>query len=117
VDRFPESLRVLCSIANAAQSSALMFLLNSHCLIRALNIRSLLSGQYEDDRDEVMRNVRRPEAIMLVKNVDYISKEAFLHHVQALYNGFDSLPFSCIWALRLGSFGNGWDDRCMLRAA
>lgn len=54
---------------------------------------------------------------MLIKSVDYISKEAFLHHVQALYDGFDPLPFGCIGALRLGSFGNGGDDRCMLRAA
>ena len=55
--------------------------------------------------------------MLSVKNVDYVSEWAFLHHVQALYDGFDSLPFSCIGALRLGSFGNGWDDRCMVRAA
>ena len=64
-----------------------------------------------------MRNIRRPEAMMLIKNVDYISKWAFLHHVQALQNRLDSLPFGWVGALRLGSFGNGWDDRCMLRVA
>jgi|HubBroStandDraft_2_1064218.scaffolds.fasta_scaffold3270792_1 hypothetical protein len=55
--------------------------------------------------------------MMFVKDVDYIPKEPFLHHVQVLHNRFDSLPFSWVGALRLSSFGNRWDDRGMLRAA
>jgi hypothetical protein len=65
----------------------------------------------------MMRHVRRTEAMLLVKDVDYISKRALVHDVQASYNGLDRLPLGRSGAMRLGSFGHGWDDRGMLGMA
>lgn len=65
----------------------------------------------------MMLHLRRTEAILLIKDVHYVSKRALFNHIEASDSGLDLLPLGRSRALRLCSFGHCWDDRDMLGMA
>ena len=63
------------------------------------------------------RRLRRTEAMLLIKDVHYVSKRALFNDIEASDSGLDPFPLRCSRAMRLCSFGYCWDDRGMLGMA